>query len=77
MSKKQPKLTPWFPGDVNPARIGVYEKDFGCANDYQYWDGSRWHYGDNTPEKTVKKLTVRSAAFIPSSRPWRGLAVKP
>jgi len=78
MSKKQPKLTPWFPANVEPAYIGVYLKEFGGSiTDYQYWDGSRWHYGHDTPDKTIKKLKQNPTSWVPNARRWRGLAVKP
>ena len=47
------RLTPWFPHDAKPVRVGVYRtgNDF-CANAkddcgaYAFWDGSRWcNYG--------------------------------
>lgn len=75
MSKKQPKLTPWFPGDVKPVRTGFYERLWSCNPEWQkkyqpdYWSGSAWYYGggsNNHPEKARAQ-----------DRMWRGLAVKP
>jgi len=79
MSKKQPKLTPWFPAHVRPAYVGVYEKDFGRGggHDYQYWDGQLWRYGSTTPKATMAKVARDRDMLIPSARQWRGLAEKP
>lgn len=72
MSK--PKLTPWFPADVKPARVGVYQKDFEDeTEEYQYWNGKRWFYGDITPSETLQKFSREGNDTIPLARPWRGL----
>jgi hypothetical protein len=77
----KPKLTPWFPGSVDPMRPGVYECDWRECNWlggrwYCRWDGKAWHYGTYYPIK-------RHMAKIPPHRAdsalkrWRGLAQDP
>ena len=77
----EPKLTPWFPAHVKPARPGVYKKDFSLITDireFQYWTGNRWIYGADTPEDTAANLrNSRHYGAHPGPRPWRGLAEKP
>ncbi len=77
--KKQLRLTKWFPANVSPVRVGVYEKNFGIASkEYQYWDGEKWHYGTGGPEETAQYIIARyghNPAKTP--RPWRGLAQEP
>jgi hypothetical protein len=65
------KLTEWFPADAKPVRAGVYQKDFEDGCEYQYWDGSRWHYGSYTPEGTM--LMFGHYLNEPLPRPWRGI----
>ena len=72
----EPKLTPWFPASAEPARVGVYEKQFECKG-YQFWDGKRWHYGSDTPERTRKEWLASKDGAIPNARRWRGLASDP
>ena len=38
------KTTPWFPGDVDPVRIGVYQRrhDSTGAINFSYWNGVIW-----------------------------------
>lgn len=72
MSKKQPKLTPWFCGDVKPARKGFYQRQYSqeyLTSHPDLWDGKRWIVYD-----------VNGMASGPACQPnraWRGLAVKP
>jgi hypothetical protein len=42
--KKQPKLTPWFPAHVTPARAGLYETRFVGDFDagFSMWFGDGW-----------------------------------
>lgn len=71
MSKKQ-KLTPWFPGRVKPARIGLYQRDYEdntCTDMPDFWDGKNWILCVEFGEKIGPATSQR--------RPWRGLAVKP
>lgn len=47
----KPILTDWISCVTPPVRVGFYERDWGCPDMTQlqnmdYWDGSRWFYGD-------------------------------
>lgn len=66
------KRTPWFPGDVKPFRVGVYERElFGIW--FSRWDGRDWRVSNSTT-----RGANREAAVSPlQSTPWRGLARKP
>ena len=72
MSKK---LTPWFPANVKPVRVGYYERDWdGAGNAWgiepDYWNGKAW-------EAVYLNGTREEAEFTEQSAPWRGLAKKP
>ena len=74
----KPKLTPWFPGTVKPARgvehIGPYLRQFDYDEQYSWWNGREWMFAAGvTPGGACRALG-------PSTRqnlPWRGLAEKP
>lgn len=66
------KRTPWFNGNVQPARIGVYERQYPCGVYYNYWDGRYWHLGVRVPHMAAQQL--RSSCQLLS---WRGLAQEP
>ena len=43
MSK--PKLTDWFPTDIKPVNVGVYQTDTGNGEEgFQYWNGVNWRF---------------------------------
>lgn len=70
------KVTQWFDGNVNPAHVGFYQRDYGgeYGNDTltfqpDYWNGSYWRYGASDG-----KVAMRS---IDQAMKWRGLAEKP
>jgi hypothetical protein len=75
MNKKQLKLTPWFPPDVKPAHVGVYQcRGLPTTQKFQHWNGYFW--GGWAADK---KAAERNG-YVPSMREqpeWRGLAVKP
>ena len=74
MSKKQPKLTPWFPGSVKPARKGVYERKDGInLRCYAKWNGSKWM----SYKWTVLEADVSTYETLWPNLKWRGLAEKP
>jgi hypothetical protein len=79
MSKKQPKLTDWFPARTEPARRGEYEVNRHRVNAVYpsqtklYWDGNDWRH-------TVESANGHfpgSFADMSGKDTWRGLAVKP
>lgn len=80
MSKKQPKLTPWFPPDVKPAHVGSYQTEddpsvLGHFNHgYQWWDGKAWGLFELTHHAAATSGHTRSSF---QDNYWRGLAVKP
>lgn len=70
---RKQKLTPWFPGNVKPARPGVYQQYSGTGKElgYQFWDGSHWHLWFETADQAAANREV--ASFALQEDPWRGL----
>ena len=66
------KKTPWFPGDVKPARPGIYQRRFRSIV-YAKWSGTEWKYAQSTPDRAAL-IVARSGDH---QRPWRGLAQDP
>jgi len=70
------KLTEWYPGDVKPVRVGVYQQrdgGLGLTIGYQFWSGKFWSSWAETAESAE-----RGNRFLASDRhqndPWRGVA---
>ena len=70
------KLTPWYPGDVKPVRVGVYQRDysgttFSChRSQYCYWNGRHWGmYG--TTVSSAKRWSYAVSGW--QVLPWRGV----
>lgn len=69
------KVTPWFPGSVNPDHVGVYQRKYPREIAFCYWDGFDWSWGFRTANLAQKYSPhVRSNAH---DLMWRGLAKKP
>ena len=64
------KLTTWFPGDVKPVRVGVYERKYNMSRFYCYcyWDGEYWHVWAETPMVAEKAFLISALQNLP----WRG-----
>ena len=64
------KVTQWFPGNVEPIYVGMYQRDCGGVC-YSYWNGNNWSecWVDM---KNSLKFTGR-ATYYPEL-PWRGIA---
>jgi hypothetical protein len=74
------RTTEWLPGNVKPAHVGVYQRDYKSARfsvdrtigvAYCHWDGKRWSLFDATPRGAKLSEGVFSTN---QSLPWRGLA---
>ncbi len=69
------ELTPWFPANVKPAHVGVYEtlvEDGG----YRYWNGTFWYFLGRTPDRAIENARNFRGSSL-GMLPWRGLGVKP
>ena len=65
------KLTEWYPGDVKPVRVGVYQRRYpNNAIMYCYWNGLFFFAG----EYTVNKAIVYKFDTLRQNLPWRGVA---
>lgn len=71
MSKE---LTPWFPGDAEPIRAGVYETRISRRKTFQHWNGVFWGVYSPTPD-VAERFRFTPSSF--RSPRWRGLAKKP
>lgn len=68
------KLTPWFPGDVKPVRMGAYMRKYEDGMTvYCKWNGLCWLCAASTARNAANE-TVPSGW---QSLPWRGLAQDP
>ena len=63
------KLTQWFPGDVKPVHIGVYERRLTKYLYYSRWDGEKWYYLRDTVDEAASQI-IDSAH---QNLPWRGV----
>lgn len=36
------EMTDWFPAEVKPVHVGVYETNMGLGNGFSHWDGKAW-----------------------------------
>lgn len=70
------KLTPWFPGDVKPARPGVYQTRDGKDVCYQFWTGEQWNMATTSAEYAADFQQDGDRSHFQND-PWRGLAEKP
>ena len=68
------KLTPWFPGDVKPVRVGVYERNYGNDRlrdcNYCHWNGKFWSIWATTQRGAVH---LKNNASRWQDLPWRGV----
>lgn len=61
------ETTEWFPADVKPVHVGVYERDWSNAPElppiewFDRWDGVTWRYGRTGEYQGC------------ANRQWRGL----
>lgn len=78
MSKKKQELTPWFPPEVKPARVGAYEFK-GCPTPFHWFDGLRWTGLGDSPKQAMSAHKDGYVVSLPYTKetPWRGLAKKP
>jgi hypothetical protein len=64
------KLTQWFPGEVKPVRMGVYERKWPDGDRvWTIWNGRNW--GNSFLSPVDVRYVCRG---IEQSIPWRGLA---
>jgi len=67
--------TDWFPADVKPVRIGVYEVQNMYGPDraplFNYWSGKRWTGSADRIDNLVTHESPLS--FAMQDRVWRGL----
>jgi hypothetical protein len=68
------ELTDWFPPEIKPVRIGVYQRQFSNYSSYSWWNGKHFSIGREFPSA----LDIHSAQeSVFQNKPWRGLSVKP
>ena len=74
---KKLKLTPWYPGNVKPVRVGIYERDFTGKYyepvGYTKWTGEHWtaSYDDLKTARLCFKYEHDEGRW--QSLPWRGV----
>jgi len=66
--------TPWFPSNIKPVRVGVYETKWYCVDSWErgfsYWNGDQWTNGVDSPDRAdFYKNWVRGAY---QEKKWRG-----
>jgi hypothetical protein len=61
--------TGWFPADVKPVHVGVYETSFAYVGGFSEWNGYRWSNQYDTPQR------AKDMAYFAGEQDkcWRGL----
>ncbi|UIY58161.1 hypothetical protein [Burkholderia cepacia] len=67
-------LTEWFPHEMKPVHVGVYETDFNVCRSggWAYWDGKNWGNSCRRPSEANNR---RYPSAI-QNKGWRGLKEK-
>jgi hypothetical protein len=63
------KMTKWFPVEITPVHVGVYETDLAGFLGYSFWTGKRWCDTAQRPEWATKRKGMQN-------KEWRGLKEK-
>lgn len=69
--------TPWYPFEIMPARVGVYERNGYGFPAFQFWDGRHWIYGGRSPRKAIEWAKRHPHDICPCWDDWRGLKQNP
>jgi len=69
-------LTDWYPSDVKPVRVGIYEcnrLEYGSqrVKRFLYWNGARWFY--NAPTDACPFAGGCAGMIRSDGDKWRGL----
>lgn len=67
------KLTRWFPGNIKPIRIGIYQRQYPTGIYYCRWNGENWGLG------YANIATAKAQSFYKSNLQefrWRGVRNK-
>lgn len=68
------KLTDWFPGDIKPIRVGIYERRYSESINFSKWNGEYWSFGYYSVDLANERGHYLSQY---QNLPWRGLAEDP
>jgi hypothetical protein len=63
-------LTEWYPGDIKPIRIGIYQRKRNGIVIYSFWDGKEWKAGGETIRDALR-MKVWIAVYQDAE--WRGV----
>lgn len=74
-------MSPWFPAQIKPIHIGVYETEDVVAwaegsKCFQYWSGYCWGICSSTKEFAAHPGNAKHRSLFQENS-WRGLAKKP
>jgi len=67
---KKHEMTDWFPADLKPVHIGVYEVRYFPYGKYCLWDGKKWSWTNTTVNKAYKFTSSEGAN---QNKIWRGI----
>lgn len=70
------KLTKWFPPEVKPVHVGVYQTDFeplGKDIEYSHWNGVRW----GPQWDCIERAACANGTQGIQNKHWRGLSENP
>lgn len=70
------KKTDWYPRDIKPVRVGVYECEWKSGrviggNWFNYWDGEQWSYGYGRPDISPSRAIPKK--YLADLIRWRGV----
>lgn len=67
---KKYEMTDWFPVNVKPTHVGVYEVRYFPTGKYCLWDGKKWAWCQTTVNYAYKYASTKGAS---QHKIWRGI----
>jgi hypothetical protein len=68
-------VTQWYPPNIKPVHVGIYQRSWNDVIGHCYWDGMAFSKGRYDPRYAINEYESKLSRkdSIDQNLPWRGL----